>query len=77
MAFSDALQELKEFDVNELNADNIGSWPIAIKVIVWVIVFVAVLVAGYMYDVSGLQKNLVQEQKKELDLRSEFERKAF
>ena len=77
MAFSDALQELKEFDVNELNADNIGSWPIAIKVIVWVIVFVAVLVAGYMYDVSGLQKNLVQEQKKELDLRSEFERKAY
>ena len=77
MAFSDALQELKEFDVNELNADNIGSWPIAIKVIVWVIVFVAVLVAGYMYDVSGLQKNLAQEQKKELDLRSEFERKAY
>jgi type IV pilus assembly protein PilO len=77
MAFSDALQELKEFDVNELNADDIGSWPIAIKVIVWVIVFVAVLVAGYMYDVSGLQKNLVQEQKKELDLRSEFERKAY
>jgi|TARA_B110000908_G_scaffold166936_1_gene218979 type IV pilus assembly protein PilO len=77
MAFSDALQELKEFDVNELNADNIGSWPIAIKVIGWVIVFVAVLVAGYMYDVSGLQKNLAQEQKKELDLRSEFERKAY
>lgn len=77
MAFSDALQELKEFDVNELNADNIGSWPIAIKVIVWVIVFVVVLVAGYMYDVSGLQKNLAQEQKKELDLRSEFERKAY
>ncbi len=77
MAFSDALQELKEFDVNDLSVDNIGSWPVAIKIIVWVIVFVAVLAAGYIYDVSDLQKNLAQEQKKELDLRSEFERKAY
>lgn len=77
MAFSDALQELKEFDVNDLNLDNMGSWPVAIKFIVWVIVFVAVLAAGYVYDVSDLQKNLEQEQKKELDLRSEFERKAY
>jgi type IV pilus assembly protein PilO len=77
MAFSDALQELKEFDVNDLNVDNMGSWPVAIKFIVWVIVFVAVLAAGYVYDVSDLQKNLEKEQKKELDLRSEFERKAY
>ena len=48
MAFSDALQELKEFDVNELNADNIGSWPIAIKVIVWVIVLCC-CIGGRLY----------------------------
>ncbi|MEH6557521.1 MAG: type 4a pilus biogenesis protein PilO [Oceanicoccus sp.] len=77
MAFSDALQELKEFDVNDLNLDNMGSWPIAIKLIVWVIVFIAVLAVGYVYDVSDLQKNLEKEQKKELDLRSQFESKAY
>lgn len=77
MAFSDALQELKEFDINDLSLDNIGSWPIAIKIIVWVIVFVAVLAAGYIYDLSDLQKNLAQEQKNELDLKSQFETKAY
>jgi len=77
MAFSDALQELKEFDINDLSLDNIGSWPVAIKAISWAMVFVIVLAAGYFYDIADLQTNLAQEQRNEQDLRSQFERKAF
>ncbi|HEB27636.1 MAG TPA: pilus assembly protein PilP [Porticoccus sp.] len=77
MAFSDVIQELQEFDVNELDVENIGSWPLAIKIIVWVTVFCAVLAGGYFYDVAELQEDLAKVQKQEEDLKSQFERKAF
>lgn len=73
MAFQDTLQELQDFDINDLDLDNIGSWPTVIKVIVWTIVFVAVLTLGYLYDVADLQDNLAAEQKKEQELRSRFD----
>lgn len=77
MAFQDILQELKEFDINDLDVDNIGSWPTPIKAIVWMLVFVVVLVLGYLYVIQDLQQSLATEQAKELDLRKEFEHKAF
>ncbi|ARN74206.1 type 4a pilus biogenesis protein PilO [Oceanicoccus sagamiensis] len=77
MSFNDALQELKDFDVNDLDVENIGSWPMMIKAIAWAGVFIAVLAAGYFYDVSELQDQLAKSEKKEQDLKSQFERKAF
>lgn len=77
MAFSDVIQELKDFDVNDLDFENVGSWPIAIKTIIWVVVFVGVLAAGYFYDIADLRSNLAKEEKKETDLKAQFERKAF
>ena len=77
MAFQDVIEELKDFDVNDLDVENIGSWPSSIKVIVWVLVFIAVLVAGYFYVISGLQNDLATEQRTEQDLRSKFETKAY
>ena len=52
MAFSDVIQELQDFDVNDLDVENIGSWPMVIKAIVWVAVFLAVLAGGYFYNYS-------------------------
>ncbi|MEE8056526.1 MAG: type 4a pilus biogenesis protein PilO [Pseudomonadales bacterium] len=77
MALQDILQELQEFDINDLDADNIGSWPMPIKIIIWVLVFCAVLTLGYVYDISELQDQLAIEQQKEQTLKTEFERKAF
>jgi type IV pilus assembly protein PilO len=73
----DALRSLQEFDINDLDFDNIGSWPIAVKVIVWVIALVAVLTLGYVYHVSKLQETLQAAVDKEGQLRKEFEEKAF
>lgn len=73
MAFQDTLQELKDFDVNDLDVENIGSWPMVIKVIVWVVVLVVVLALGYFYDIAELQDNLAREQQKEQELRTRFD----
>ena len=77
MAAEDILKSLQEFDVNDLDVENIGSWPLAIKVVVWTVAFVAVLVLGYLYHVQNLQTSLQQAAAKEEDLRAEFEQKAF
>lgn len=77
MAIQDVIQELKEFDVNDLDVENIGTWPTPVKAIVWILVFVAVLVLGYIYVIKDQQTILEQEQQKELALKQEFEKKAY
>ena len=77
MAFQDILQELKEFDVNDLDFENVGTWPTPVKAIVWVLVFVAVLVLGYLYVIQDQQAALAEAEKKEISLKKEFEQKAF
>ncbi len=77
MAIKDALEELKGFDVNDLDLENIGSWPMAVKVIVWAMVFVGVLFGGYNYGVSELQDKLAEVEKEEKTLKQQYEIKAF
>jgi type IV pilus assembly protein PilO len=77
MAFQDAIKDLQDFDLNNLDFDNIGSWPIAVKIIIWVLVFIGLLFAGYNYHVSPLQEQLAADEAKELQLKQEFESKAF
>jgi len=77
MALEDSLRSLREFDLNDLSLDNVGSWPIAIKIIIWVVVLVAVLVGGYYYHIEGLRLQLAKEESKEVELKKDFEKKAF
>ncbi len=77
MAIQDALKELQGFDINDLDLDNIGSWPIAIKAIAWAVVFFAVLALGYSQDTADLITEQERAAQQERSLRTEFERKAF
>jgi type IV pilus assembly protein PilO len=77
VAFQDVIRDLRELDFSELNLDNIGSWPMSVKVVVWVLAFVLVLVAGYVYNISDQRAQLAKVEKKELQLKKEFEDKAF
>ena len=77
MAAEDILRALQDFDVNDVDLDNIGSMPLAIKVIIWSIVAIAVLALGYFYHVKNLQAELATASDKEAQLRQEFEEKAY
>lgn len=77
MAFEDSLRALREFDVNDIDFDNIGSWPAPIKVLLCVLLLVVVTVGGYYYHIKDLQTQLEQVQTQEQTLRQEFEKKAF
>jgi type IV pilus assembly protein PilO len=76
-SFQDVLRDLREIDLGELSVDNIGSWPLAVKVIVWALAFVVCLGLGYAYNISDLRQELAQAETKEGQLKTEFEQKAF
>ena len=77
MALEDTLQAVKDFDINDLDFENVGVWPTPVKIIVWTLLLIATLVGGYYYHIQELQNELITAQEREVDLKKDFEKKAF
>jgi len=71
--------DLQEFinTLNTLDPQNVGSWPLAAKVLVYVIVFVVVLVLGYVFDLSPMRETYASGEQAQETLLEEFEQKVF
>lgn len=76
MSLQDSMEGLKAINLNDLDLNNVGSWPALVKVIAGVILLVAVLAAGYHFHLSDLQAQLEMKQSQELQLRDQFASKA-
>jgi type IV pilus assembly protein PilO len=76
MAIADTLRSLQEIDFDDLSMDNLGTWPAPIKGLVWVVVFAAILIAGYFLLVQSQQEVLERERAQETQLRALYERRA-
>jgi len=70
MAFD--FSEIKDAD---LDLDSSGSWPLSLKIISFVIVFVATMGLGYYFVISDQLLTLHAAEKKETKLRYEYENK--
>jgi len=77
MALKDSLEQLQNFDLADLDVNNIGSWPAAVKAIVMGLAFVLVLGGGYYFYLTEKQTTLERAQLTERDLRQDFEAKSF
>ncbi len=77
MAFEDSMRSLREFDINSLDFDNVGAWPLPVKLIIWAFLLIAVLAAGYYYHIQDMQIALAKVEAQEVDLKKDFEKKAF
>ncbi len=62
-------------DFNDLTFDNIGEWPVLIKLLTVLVLCGAIAGAGYYYFVKEEYLALEKVEKTELDLRAELERK--
>jgi len=77
MSWVDSLRELNEIDLNDLDLENIGAWPAAARIIVAILLFCMLTTLGYYYHIADLSDRLSGSERIELELRREFERKAF
>ena len=77
MAIQDTLEQLQNFDLNDLDFNNIGSWPGPVKLIIMALVFLLVMGGGYYFYLTDKQKILERAELKEQDLRRDYEEKSF
>ncbi len=71
------LDKINEFDVNDIDWENMGSWPLIGKVVFCSIIAIAILVGGYFMMLEPMQIKLNRESKQEVQLKRDFENKAF
>lgn len=71
------IESLRKVDLSDLDLNNIGSWPTAIKTIAGVLLLALILGLGYNFHVSDLQDQLDQQTAQETTLKQQFSTKAF
>ena len=77
MDFQELNDKLSSFDVNDIDWNNMGSWPLIGRVIFASIVFISILTALYFVDIQGKSEQLDTIIQEEDSLRQSFETKAF
>ncbi|MCW8827160.1 MAG: type 4a pilus biogenesis protein PilO [Gammaproteobacteria bacterium] len=66
-----------KFDITQyqnLDPENMGSWPLAARVGVLLAVCIGVLVAGYYLDISDVENRLQKATNQETELKTKFEK---
>ena len=71
------LDKINEFDPNDIDWENMGSWPLTGKVIFCAIIAIVILIGGYFMMLEPMQVQLSRESKQEVQLKRDFENKAF
>jgi type IV pilus assembly protein PilO len=77
MSLNESLESLRQIDLSELDFNNVGSWPAAVKFIAGVLLLVAVVALGYNFHLKDLQAQLEGKQAEEVTLKEQFSSKAF
>ncbi|WP_077529204.1 type 4a pilus biogenesis protein PilO [Vreelandella utahensis] len=76
MNWQETFDNIKNFDVSELDFNNAGVWPMPVKVVFLLLVFGLVLGGGYWFFVKDLYTEVERAAEQEQELRQEYERKA-
>lgn len=77
MNVNEWLDSLRKIDINDLDVNNLGSWPAAVKTIASALLLVLVLAGGYFFYIQDMQTQLDQARNDETTLREQFSNKAF
>ncbi|KAA0994492.1 type 4a pilus biogenesis protein PilO [Pseudomonas sp. ANT_J12] len=76
MTPSEWFEGLRKIDINDLDTNNIGSWPPAIKALAGILLMVLVLALGYNFFISDQQNELDLKRTEESTLKEQFASKA-
>ncbi len=71
------IEQIQEFDFNNIDWDRIGVWPIPVKVLLCVVASIAILFASHFFIVNDKASELNRVKTKEGELKQSFETKAY
>ncbi|MGH1374243.1 MAG: type 4a pilus biogenesis protein PilO [Cellvibrionaceae bacterium] len=77
MAIQDVMDQLNDFDINDVDWTRMGVWPFAGKVVLAVLLSCVIVAAGYFFFVKDLNLSLEKVTAKEESLKTSFKSKAF
>ena len=77
MSASQWLESLRKVDLGELDMNNLGSWPAAVKVVACALLMVLVLAFGYFFYVQDMEAQLDGARASEALLKEQYTNKAF
>jgi type IV pilus assembly protein PilO len=77
MSLSEWFEGLRKIDLSDLDLNNMGAWPAAVKAMVGALLTVLVLALGYNFFVKDLQNQLDQQRADETTLKEQFATKAY
>jgi len=77
MAIQDVMDQINDFDINDIDWTRMGVWPVAAKAIFSFVLAGAIIAAGYFLFVKDQNVQLQLVTSKEKSLRSSFTSKAY
>lgn len=69
------LNKINELDISDIDFNNMGSWPVVGKAVMAALVFILVAGLGFHFFIGNQTDSLVKIERKEIDLKKEFEKK--
>jgi type IV pilus assembly protein PilO len=77
MDVQDLIDKVNSFDINDIDWNNMGSWPLVGRIIFATIVFSSIIIGLYFIDIQGDSERFSRVVVEEETLRKTFEIKAF
>jgi type IV pilus assembly protein PilO len=77
MSFQDTLEQIKDFDLNNIDFEKIGVWPLPAKIFVCVLLVTVIFAGTYYLKISDLNLQLDSVVAQEQTLRTTFEKRSF
>jgi len=75
-SIKETLENLNEIDLSDLDFSNIGMWPLAGKITMWVLVAALATAVGYWFMIMPQVDELARVENEEIEKRQRFERLA-
>ena len=76
MAFADALEQIQNFDISDVDWEKVGIWPAWVKAMLATVMAVAILALTYFLFVKDLELQLASSVSQEVQLKKTFEDKS-
>ncbi len=77
MSMDGLKNSFRGFDINNLDFQQAGSWPVGVKVVCCLLVFAIVVGGGVHFFITDKHTAIEREITREADLKREFEDKSF